>query len=314
MKNPYSLFRNINPTDIVVLVFFTFLTTLNLIFYDKVPNWSALVFLNIIFMFFVFWISIKAFDARDSIWELIHFYYVIPIIFLSFKEVYFLLRAIHSVDYDNLLIEADRFLFGGIDPTVFLFQFSHPIITEILQIAYGSFFFLPIILGVEFHLKKEYEKFRYIIFLVVFGFLLSYAAYFLLPAVGPRFTLHKFEYTNIELPGIFLTNLLREIVNTAESIPTGTVDPYLAVQRDVFPSGHTMMTLIVMYLAIKFNSQNKLFFLVDGSLLIFATVYLRYHYVVDLLGGLFFMIITVVTGKKLYNWWQLKNNNPIIKI
>ncbi|MCB0729994.1 MAG: phosphatase PAP2 family protein [Ignavibacteriae bacterium] len=255
----------------------------------------------------------KANSIKSSFWENLHYYYVVPLIFLSFKQVYVLISSIHSADYDNLLIEADRFLLGT-DPTVFLFQYANPILTEILQITYGTFFFLPIILGVEFHLKKDFQKFNYVIFSVVLGFFLSYIGYFFLPAVGPRFTLHDFDLTNIELPGLWLTNFLREVVNSGESIPSGTLNPIEVVQRDVFPSGHTQMTLIVMYLAVKFNSRNKWFFLIDGSLLIIATVYLRYHYFVDLIGGFVFMILTLILGKRIFNWWQKKLKKPLIII
>ncbi|OGU36952.1 MAG: hypothetical protein A2068_13220 [Ignavibacteria bacterium GWB2_35_6b] len=139
-------------------------------------------------------------------------------------------------------------------------------------------------------------------FIIVLGFFLSYIGYILLPAIGPRFTLHNFDLTNVELPGLFLTNYLREIVNAGESIPAGTPNPELVVQRDAFPSGHTQMTLLVMYLSVKFNSKTKYFFLINGSLLIFATVYLRYHYVADLIGGVIFMIFTLWSGYKLYNY------------
>jgi len=303
------LFKNLSATDVVVLVFYALLTGILIFSHSVISQWPLLVFFNLLLIGFVFWISDKAQKSGQVFWKSVHFYYVAPLIFLTFKEVYVLIGAIHNFDYDNLLISIDRYIFGT-DPTVFLYQFSHPILTEILQIAYGTFFFLPLILGVEFHLKKEYTKFQFIVFAVVLGFFLSYLGYFLLPAVGPRFTLHDFHKTNIELPGLFLTNILREIVNAGESIPSGTQNPVDFVQRDVFPSGHTQMTLIIMYLAVKLRSSNKIFFLVDGSLLIIATVYLRYHYVIDLAGGLVFMIITMISGKWIFNWWQKKNNNP----
>jgi len=304
-----SLLKNLNPTDVVVLTFYMFLTFLTMLSLPKIDQGFLLISLNLILIIFVFWISNKAANSESALWKNIHFYYIVPLILLTFKEIYVLITALHSSDYDNLLIAADRFIFGG-DPTVFLYQFANPILTEILQIAYGTFFFLPIILGIEFHLKKEYSKFHFIVFTIVLGFFLSYLGYFLLPAVGPRFTLHDFETTNIELPGLFLTNFLREIVNTGESIPSGTPNPIQVVQRDVFPSGHTQMTLIVMFLAVKLKSSNKVFFLIDGTLLIFATVYLRYHYFADLIGGLIFMIITMVLGKWIFNWWQNKYSKP----
>jgi len=309
MNRLFSLLRNFNPTDIVVVSFYIILTLITVSFSFRIEKWILLLFLYFLIILFVFLISRKAAKSEKRLWENVHFYYVVPLIFITFKVIYVLISSIHSTDYDQLLIEMDRFLFGG-DPTVFLFQFSHPVLTELLQIAYGTFFFLPIILGAEFHLKKEYTKFQFIVFSVVLGFFLSYLGYFILPAVGPRFTLHDFDMTNTELPGLLLTNFLREVVNAGESIPSGIPNPIDFVQRDVFPSGHTQMTLIVMYLAVKLKSKNKWFFLIDGTLLLFATVYLRYHYVVDLIGGLIFMIITMILGKWLFNFVQKRSNKP----
>jgi membrane-associated phospholipid phosphatase len=41
-----------------------------------------------------------------------------------------------------------------------------------------------------------------------------------------------------------------------------------------------------------------------GSLLIFATVYLRYHYVIDLIGGFLFAAFSLWSGKIIFNWWR----------
>jgi len=308
-KNSFNI---LSPTDLVVIVFFLFLITINILFHNQINQWILLVFLDILIILLVLFLAYKSDLIKSKIWENIHFYYVIPLIFLSFKEVYVLLESIHTHDFDQLLISADRFIFGT-DPTMVLYKIANPVLTEILQIAYATFFFLPVILGVEFQLKHKLTEFKFIIFSVVFGFFLSYVGYFLLPAVGPRFTLHNFNNLNLELPGIFLTNFLREVVNMGESIPNGALNAIKYVQRDVFPSGHTQMTLIVMYLAVKLKSRNKLFFLIDGSLLIFATVYLRYHYVVDLIGGTVFMIITMLTGKIIFNWWEKKTGNSTIE-
>ena len=47
-----------------------------------------------------------------------------------------------------------------------------------------------------------------------------------------------------------------------------------------------------------------------GSLLIFSTVYLWYHYVIDLIGGLAFMIFAVWSAKYIFNWWRRKIGKP----
>jgi len=223
-----------------------------------------------------------------------------------------MIHPIREIDYDKLLIKIDQFIFGA-NPTYALFKIANPYLTELLQIAYATFFFLPIVLAIDLILNNRKEELNFEIFAVIYGFMLSYIGYFLFPAIGPRFTLHNFALTNKELPGLFLTPYLRDIVNAGESIPKGVVNPIAFVQRDAFPSGHTQMTLIVMYLSVKFKTKSRYFFLVDGTLLIFATVYLRYHYVADLIGGAIFMIFTMLTGIKLYNWWMKKTNGKIFE-
>lgn len=250
---------------------------------------------------------------RYKILRIMHYLYLIPLVLLTFKEIYFLVRSLRPNDYDELLISIDRWILGG-DPTVFLFQFSHPIATEILQIIYGMFYFLPIILGVALLRKRKFVEADFAIFTIIFGFFLSYIGYFALPAIGPRFTLHKFQNENVEMPGVLVTDFLRNVTNSVESIPPGTPNPESIVQRDVFPSGHTMITLVVIFLSVKLKSRSRFFLIPVGALLIFATVYLRYHYVIDLAGGLVFMLICVFTAPKIFNWWSKLTGKPELNL
>lgn len=299
----YHLLLRLNATDLVVIAFYLFLTALNLIYYARIHEWPFLILINFAVISFVVSVAILDDSGRRKFWSQVHYWYLAPLILLTFKELYLMIQPIRGHDYDYILINIDRFIFGG-DPTKFLLKIANPFLTEILQIAYGSFYLLPIILGVNLMMQKRLTALDFSVFSVVYGFFLSYYGYFLLPAIGPRFTLHDFNNLNNELPGLFLTNFLREVVNTGESIPAGTPNPASIVQRDVFPSGHTEMTLIVMYLSYKFKVKSRYFLIPIGTLLIIATVYLRYHYVIDLIGGAVFMIFTMWSGKKIYNYWQ----------
>ena len=305
MKFIKSFLRNLKAFDLVVVVFFILLTLINIIYKERVEQWLIFVFINtgvILFAFIIAFLENK-YDAR--IWRVMHYWYVAPLILVTFKELYFMIKPIRQQDYDYLFIEIDRWMFGT-DPTHFLYQFSHPVITEILQIVYGSFYLLPLLLGLFLLKNKRYLAMDFAVFCVIYGFYLSYIGYFALPGIGPRFTLHNFETMNEDLPGLFLTNTLREFVNAGESIPAGTPNPAEVVQRDVFPSGHTMITLIIMYLSVRLKSRSKYFFVPVGSLLIIATVYLWYHYVIDLIAGMVFMIFSVWSGKYIFNLWRRK--------
>lgn len=297
-----SSVKNLLPVDFIVIVFCLFLSIINLIFLSKVPLWHIHILSNFIIIEFILLTVYKGMKTQNFIWKQLHLWYLVPLIFIFFKELYGMVDPIRGIIYDDILILIDRFIFR-FNPTVELYKIANPYLTELLQIVYGTFFFLPVILGIELIRQKKSDEFNYSAFIIVYGFVLSYIGYIIVPAIGPRFTLHNFETNNLELPGLFVTDFLREIVNSGESIPAGTLNPALIVQRDVFPSGHTQMTLLVMFLSVKFGSKLKWFFIINGSLLIFATVYLRYHYVVDLIGGLLFMIFTLWSGRYIYNWW-----------
>ena len=305
MKRIKSFLKNLKAYDLVVVVFFILLTIVSIIFYDQVKYWQLFVVINLCIIFFAFFISFLEEKFPNKFIRALHYWYIAPLILITFKELYFMIKPIRVYDFDWLFIQIDRKLFG-VDPTVWIYQFAHPVITELLQIVYGSFYLLPIFLGLFLLRKKRYVAMDFAVFMIIYGFYLSYFGYFALPGIGPRFILHDFSNTNQELPGLWLTNFLREVVNSGESIPAGTHNPAEVVQRDVFPSGHTMITLIVMYLSVRLRSRSKYFFLPMGTLLIIATVYLRYHYVIDLIGGLLFMLFAVWTGKYIFNWWRRK--------
>ncbi len=302
-----SFIKNLKAFDLVVIAFYLFLIFLHIIFHSKIHNSLTWMLVNIFIIAFTFFLSFMESKSNSRTWSIIHYWYIAPVILLTFRQLHFMIRPIRPYDYDELFIQIDRIIFFGKDPTYILYQISNPVLTEILQIIYGVFYLLPIILCLALLKTNKLVELDYALFSVIYGFYLSYIGYFMLPGIGPRFTLHDFATINDALPGLWLTNFLREVVNTGEGIPSGTLNPEEVVQRDVFPSGHTMITLIVMYLSVKLKSWSKYFFLPVGSLLIFATVYLWYHYVIDLIGGAVFMIFSIWTGKYIFNWWRRKS-------
>ena len=95
--------------------------------------------------------------------------------------------------------------------------------------------------------------------------------------------------------GSFITNFVRDTLNALEHN-----------KRDCMPSGHTQIVLIVLYLAYRY--EKFLFYLLFPIIgtLIASTIYLRYHYVVDLLVGATLAIGCMVFGPRLYQWWNVK--------
>jgi membrane-associated phospholipid phosphatase len=296
----------LKPVDALFIAFLILLSLFTIVCGSLIRSWPYLLLAN------VAGISLIVLLARFTTQRVVHFvhtWYAVAGILIIFKEIYIIIQSLGLNDWDDLLIQCDRFLFH-VDPTIWISQFAHPVLTELLQIAYVSYYFLMISLGAELYLRKEREKLNFTIFTITYGFLLSYLGYLIFPAVGPRFTLHDFNNLGQELPGLFLTTPLRAIIDSGESIPQHVAQPILAAQRDAFPSGHTQMTLIVIYLAHRYRINLRWWIYVFGTLLIISTIYLRYHYITDLFGGALFMLTTVTTAPKLSAWWQRITGPP----
>ena len=280
-----------------------FLIGLNLIFFGRVTAWPVIILIDLIVVGIIFLLAYLAETKKTKLLIGLHRFYSYPFVLFVFKEIYLMVRPIHPMDYDWLFISIDHWLFG-VNPTQWAAQFAHPVLTEMFQIAYFSYYILFLMLGIELFRRHTIDEFDYGAFLVVYGFYLSYLGYFLLPAVGPRFTLHNFYAIDRELPGLFFTTPMRNFINAGESISSVLPNAIQIVQRDVFPSGHTQLTLIVVYLGHLYHLKTRWIMTILGTLLIVSTIYLRYHYVVDLLGGALFFLFTIWSGKKIQVWWK----------
>ncbi len=305
-QRPHAVRRYLaclTPGDAVTILFMNLLSLVAVFFWSRIPQWWIIVLINAVVSLAIVVMAERS--GRDGgLLRLFHHWYVVLIILFVFKEIYFMNRAIHlGRDYDPLLIAIDHAMFG-VNPTQWIDRFATPVLTEILQLAYASYYFLMIFLGYELYREGRSREFAYSVFCIFYGFYLSYLGYLLLPSVGPRFTLHDFQTMNSDLPGLWLTPLIRDAINFGESVPLHAANAVEFVQRDVFPSGHTQMTLITIFLALKYRIRFRSVVTVIGTLLIISTVYLRYHYVVDLIAGALFMMFTIWTAPKLFSVWN----------
>ncbi|MRR13746.1 phosphatase PAP2 family protein, partial [bacterium] len=179
------------------------------------------------------------------------------------------------VDLDPVLVAADRLLFLGSDPTRILEPYMAPLLLDVLTVCYALYYFHPIVLGAllwtdDLRQKTPGARFPRYVFGMLLVFYVSYAGYFLVPAIGPRFTVPH----GGPLPR---GAVARAIDDTLDRLETS--------RRNCFPSGHTMVTVAVLVEAARRSRKTFLCFLPFALGLFLATVAGRYHYVVDVLAG-----------------------------
>jgi membrane-associated phospholipid phosphatase len=207
---------------------------------------------------------------------------IIPMIYESLGV---LIPALRGPSRDAWLVAADRAIFHT-DPTVWLERVVWPPLTDLLLLAYATYYFFPIVVGVALW-KKDPALARKFIFTLSFTFYLSYAGYFLIPAQGPRVALAAEQSVVLEVTPVSraISRKLNELEHTKD---------------DAFPSGHTMVTVFCLLVA--YRETRKLFraWLPVAILLVVSTIYCRFHYVVDVLAGLSLAFIALPLGERLY--------------
>lgn len=279
----------LRPADTITALFSFFLLVLTSVFYKKIPSAGYLMLIYASLIFFQLTVvrlnSLNAFLTltRDIIFPVIS-------VLIIFDSLGLVVHNINPQDLDYLLIRLDYLIFRTY-PTVFLERMTNPLLTDILQVAYSTYYFLPIILGIVLKLKNRNEEFERSLFLILLCFYLSYVGYILVPALGPRYTMeHLHEKV---LDGFLLSKPIQDILNLLEG-----------VKRDAFPSGHTGIALTVLFLAYRYARGLFWTMLIPVMLLIFATVYCRYHYAVDVIGGILLTVVTIVIGEVYYKFYK----------
>ncbi len=174
-------------------------------------------------------------------------------------------------DRDPVLSGLDRTLFR-VDPSVWLERFARPGITEVMQLAYLAYYVLPVALLGILYQRGEEQAFDRSTFALVLSHYLAFIGYLAVPALGPRF-LFRGQYRT-ELSGLLIAGPIRALLDALEGI-----------KRDAFPSGHTSAILITVFYAARFTPELVPWFAPMAGLMILSTLYLRYHYAVDVLAG-----------------------------
>ena len=209
--------------------------------------------------------------------QFVRWWYPALLIPFIFSELQYLVHPINPVDIDAQLMAIDYALFG-VHPTVWFERFTVPWVTEYMQLAYVTFYFLPFILCAPLYRRGQFLAFRVSLCALLLSYYVSYLLYFLTPARGPRFYLAA--YHTLPLTGLWLTTPLQAILDALEGI-----------QRDAFPSGHTAIAIVVLAMAARY--QRRLFYPLLGMTvsLVVSTVYLRYHYVIDVIAGMLLAVL-----------------------
>jgi membrane-associated phospholipid phosphatase len=176
----------------------------------------------------------------------------------------------------------------GVYPTVWIEKFINPFLTELMYIFYFLYFPIPLILLGLMYKNSSLKKIEEYIIVYLVCYYGAYLSYFIFPVHGPRFYLADIQ--NVKLEGLYFTSLI-----------TGVIDLVEKNKLDCFPSLHTSILLVTLYLSYFYSKKLFYIYLPLAFGILISLIYCRYHYFIDIIAGFIWAVLSVYLGKFSYN-------------
>lgn len=278
----HALAVSLRGSDRVIIGYLAVEACLVLLFgRSREPAWMLYVALHAVLIAAVIGL-VSLSDRLRSRWLVVaRDWYPALYILIVFKLLGALVPAVHPRTYDGALLAWDRALFGS-HPGSFFDALATPAVTEILRACWLSYFLLPIVVALPLYLRPDRRAFHETVHMLLWGWLISYLGYYAVPALGPGY----FPAT-IPAPAAVSTDGVTRSVALALFALEGRM-------FDIFPSGHAIIALLVLWQAARQTIKGWMLLVPVVAGLLIATVFLRYHYGVDVVAGVIIAGIIVV--------------------
>ena len=232
-----------------------------------------------------------------------------PMILLTvvFENLHAYTGRIRHVPIDAYLYKLDVFLFG-IEPTVWIGRFAHPLVTDYFAFAYGLYFILPMILATSLAARGRRHDFRELMTGVVLHMCIGFLCFIVFPAGPPRFYRPLLDgsagahFSPPQLTSYFgLFEMSQGAFDTSNPVS----------DHSSFPSMHCAVAMLTLCYAWRFGScvfpkHPRRFFWIMLPFIVslwVSTVYLRHHWVPDCLAGMALGYSVYKITPALRRWW-----------
>jgi len=221
--------------------------------------------------------------ATRRFWHFWRHWYPHLFFLFCFEELARLVHLVQPGWQDAKLIAFDHWL-TGVNPSLWLERFAHPALNEFMQFAYFSYFLFLLILGAILYYRREWESYWAVMTYSAVGYSLGYIIAMLFPVQSPWFT--------------FAGMWHGELVGGPFTAAINLIEKCGRVHGAAFPSQHVAGAMAALWGAWRHRRWLFWVFLPFVVCMCVSTVYVRNHYVADVLGGL----ITGTVGYFIGSW------------
>lgn len=258
--------------DFLNLFFLALMSIFSLTVMEKTPYRTQLMVIYVLLLLFLFFMGWLREETEGGYWKRLGmFIYPVLFLFVIFETLYMILPYFNPYRFDGLMVRIDHVLLGTY-PTLWFERWIAPWLTELLYILYFFYFPMPLILLGWMLGKGMFREIEESLFLYLVCYYGAYIVYFLVPVEGPRF--HLRGMYSVPLNGYHLSEPIRKFIDILE--PN---------KLDCFPSLHAAILAVTMVVSCRYNRKMFSAFMPVAAGITVSLVYLRYHYVIDVIAG-----------------------------
>jgi membrane-associated phospholipid phosphatase len=280
--------NDFKPVDIVLLAYSFLMLMLVGIFGVRLEKYDhiLLVYMGSIF-YTIFWVYVRLYNKSKFIDYLIAVY-PLPTLIWFYEISGWQIHLFFPGFFDNIFLTIENGIFP-IHPTIWFQKLDNPLLVEWMMFGYVFYLLLIPITATWLYIRNKKNESSHLVLSLMITFFLCYIGFVLLPVEGPRFAL-KSQYTVI-FHGYLFKSFADMIEHNA------------MLHGGCFPSAHCAAATVMLLLSFKYDK--KLFYWICPIIitLYFATVYGRYHYPLDVIGGMITAVIGIRLSQPLAAWW-----------
>jgi len=243
------------------------ITFLRLVFAQGMLGADTLVyFIGLVFALTLIYYEQRTNTSAALRWRLLFYPIAMNVYFQQMRSA---IPSITPERFDASLRGIDSALIGD-TPSILWQHIANPVLTEIMSLCY-LFFFPYLIMGVAAHFVGPVSRCKSFVAGLFSLYGIGFLGYTLVPAAGPYLAFgDAFDTALVAGPVSRWNDALVRMGSTGV---------------DVFPSLHVAVSLFILGFDLRHNKRRFWIFLVPCIGLWCSTLYLRYHYLIDVLCG-----------------------------
>ncbi|WP_317897858.1 phosphatase PAP2 family protein [Aurantibacillus circumpalustris] len=206
-------------------------------------------------------------------------------------------NIIFKENFDELFFNLEQILWNCQPSLIFQKVMPQVWFNELMNMCYFSYYLLIGSVCILIYLKSPKNS-QKDIFVIVFSFYLYYVIFDIFPVAGPHYYVAGAD--SDVTPRLFFGELMHTIISDLER-PTAA-----------FPSSHVGIAVIIAYFAYK--HVKKVFYVILPFVLgiCMATVYIKAHYLVDVIAGIISAPLFILLSNKVYALFlRFNSSKPI---